>query len=390
MTERARGESISIGESASVNEVEPAAWDALAGDASLYSSHTWLRYGEELRDSVPGHLVASSGGRRLAALPVHRFTAKVPHFYDPAVLFPGVAEPTGADRPLLLGGTRLGYTSEALVAPGTPAPLARAALRALLGRLRERREADGGLAAMLYVTDESVAQLLPVLDPGDRLVLLDATAVIPVDPTGLDGYRERLSSRRFAAVRKEIRRFEEAGCRAEVRLLSECHEDLGPLSAQVLRRYGHDVTDEGESERFTAQVDLFDDNCRILAAYRDDRMVGFTQFFFWGDVMYGRSHGVDDSMARAASVYFNLTYYQAVRYAAEHGYRHLDMSCDSLDAKVARGGRLKPLWALVLDAPWSGPMLDRVRAEEKERREAFAAIDPGVESPVVQLVAARG
>ncbi|MFE4856393.1 GNAT family N-acetyltransferase [Streptomyces sp. NPDC056670] len=390
MTERARGEDIRISELASVNDVAPAAWDALAGDASLYSSHTWLRYGEELRDSTPGHLVAESGAGRLAALPVHRFTAKVPHFYDPAVLFPGAAEPTTESRPLLLGGTRLGYTSEALVAPGTPAPLARTALRALLERLRERRDAAGGLAVLLYVTDESVEQLLAVLAPRDRLVLIDATAIIPVDATGMEGYRERLSSRRFAAVRKEIRRFEEAGCRAEVRLLSECHEQLGPLSAQVLRRYGHEVTDEGERERFTAQVPLFDDNCRILAAYQGDRMVGFTQFFFCGDVMYGRSHGVDDSMARAASVYFNLTYYQAVRYAAEHGYRRLDMSCDALDAKVARGGHLKPLWALVLDAPWSGPTLDRVRAAEKERRETFAAIDPGVESPVARLVAERG
>ncbi|MFE9403431.1 GNAT family N-acetyltransferase [Streptomyces sp. NPDC006530] len=389
MTERTQGEDVRTTELASVHEVAAAEWDALAGDASLYSSHTWLRYGEELRDALPRHLVAWSGGRRVAALPVHRFTANVPHFYDPAVLFPGAAEPTTDGHPLLLGGTRLGYTSEALVAPGTPEPLAREALRALLGRLRAARDTEGGLAALLYVTDESVEELLPVLDPGDRLVLMDATAIIPVDANGMDGYRERLSSRRFGAVRKEIRRFEEAGCRAEVRLLSECHEQLGPLSAQVLRRYGHPVTDAGESERFTAQVPLFDDNCRILAAYQGDRMVGFTQFFFWGDVMYGRSHGVDDSMARAASVYFNLTYYQAIRYAAEHGYRHLDMSCDSLDAKVARGGHLKPLWAVVLDAPWSGPALDRVRAEEKERRETFASYDPGIESPVARLVAAR-
>ncbi|WP_030299259.1 GNAT family N-acetyltransferase [Streptomyces katrae] len=377
-------------ELASIRDADVDEWNALAGDAALYSSHRWLLYGEELHDSGSRHLVASSGGSYVAGLPTHRFTGKVPHFYDPAVLFPGAAEPATPERPLLLGGTRLGYTSEVIVAPGTAGPLATAGVRTVLDRFRALGAADGALAALLYLTDESVERLLPLLGPRDQVVMMDATAVLPVDPDGLEGYRRRFTSHQFTSIRREMRRYTDAGCRTEVKRLSECHQLLGPLSAQVLIRYGHPVTDASESERFAQQATLFDDNCRILAAYQGDRMVGFTQYFFWGDTMYARSHGLDDSIAREAKLYFNLTYYEAVQYAAAHGYRSVDLSCDAFQAKVSRAARLRPLWGVVLDAPWTGPVLDRVRAEEKARRAEFASHDPGIESRVAQLVDARG
>ncbi|MFF4848053.1 GNAT family N-acetyltransferase [Streptomyces sp. NPDC001194] len=377
-------------ELASIRDAEADRWNALAGDAALYSTHRWLLYGEELADAGSRHLVAASGGTYAVGLPTHRFTGKVPHFYDPAVLFPGAAEPATPERPLLLGGTRLGYTSEVLVAPGTAAPLAAAGVRTVLERFRALGAEDGGLAALLYLTDESVERLLPHLGPRDRVVMMDATAVLPVDPDGLEGYRRRFTSHQFTSIRREMRRYSDAGCRTEVKRLSECHHLLGPLSAQVLIRYGHPVTDASESERFAQQAALFDDNCRILGAYQGDRMVGFTQYFFWGNTMYARSHGLDDSIAREAKLYFNLTYYEAVKYAAAHGYHCVDLSCDAFQAKVSRAARLQPLWGVVLDAPWSGPVLDRVRAEEKARRAEFASHDPGIESRVAHLVDARG
>ncbi|WP_030152776.1 GNAT family N-acetyltransferase [Streptomyces sp. NRRL S-244] len=377
-------------ELASIKDAEVDRWNALAGDAALYSTHRWLLYGEELADAGSRHLVAACDGSYTVGLPTHRFTGKVPHFYDPAVLFPGAAEPATPERPLLLGGTRLGYTSEVIVAPGTAEPLAAAGVRTVLDRLRAMGAEDDGLAALLYLTDESVERLLPHLGPRDQVVMMDATAVLPVDPDGLEGYRRRFTSHQFTSIRREMRRYTDAGCRTEVKLLSECHQLLGPLSAQVLIRYGHPVTDESESERFAQQATLFDDNCRILGAYQGDRMVGFTQYFFWGNTMYARSHGLDDSIAREAKLYFNLTYYEAVKYAAANGYHCVDLSCDAFQAKVSRAARLQPLWGVLLDAPWTGPVLERVRAEERARRREFASHDPGIESRVAQLVDARG
>ncbi|MGW8778718.1 GNAT family N-acetyltransferase [Streptomyces sp. NPDC055796] len=374
----------------SIRDAETDRWNALAGDAALYSTHRWLLYGEELADASSRHLIAAPGGSYTVGLPTHRFTGKVPHFYDPAVLFPGAAEPATPERPLLLGGTRLGYTSEVIVAPGTPEPLAAAGVRTVLERFRTLGADDGGLAALLYLTDESVERLLPHLGPRDQVVMMDATAVLPVDPDGLEGYRRRFTSHQFTSIRREMRRYTDAGCRTEVKRLSECHHLLGPLSAQVLIRYGHPVTDASESERFAQQATLFDDNCRILGAYQGDRMVGFTQYFFWGNTMYARSHGLDDSIAREAKLYFNLTYYEAVKYAAAHGYHCVDLSCDAFQAKVSRAARLQPLWGVVLDAPWTGPVLERVRAEEAARRREFASHDPGIESRVARLVDARG
>lgn len=382
-------ELVELVELTSIRDAEADRWNALAGDAALYSTHRWLLYGEELADAGSRHLVAAPGGSYTVGLPTHRFTGKVPHFYDPAVLFPGAAEPATPERPLLLGGTRLGYTSEVIVAPGTAEPLAAAGVRTVLDRFRALGADDGGLAALLYLTDESVERLLPHLGPRDQVVMMDATAVLPVDPDGLEGYRRRFTSHQFTSIRREMRRYTDTGCRTEVKRLSECHHLLGPLSAQVLIRYGHPVTDESESERFAQQASLFDDNCRILGAYQGDRMVGFTQYFFWGNTMYARSHGLDDSIAREAKLYFNLTYYEAVKYAAAHGYHCVDLSCDAFQAKVSRAARLQPLWGVVLDAPWTGPALERVRAEERARRQEYASHDPGIESRVARLVDAR-
>ncbi|MEJ8643872.1 hypothetical protein WKI68_25885 [Streptomyces sp. MS1.HAVA.3] len=93
MTASTDGGTVDLTELVSIRDTGAAEWDALAGDAALYSSHLWLKYGEELADCDHRHLVASAGGRPVAALPTHRFTGTVPHFYDPSVLFPGAAEP---------------------------------------------------------------------------------------------------------------------------------------------------------------------------------------------------------------------------------------------------------------------------------------------------------
>jgi hypothetical protein len=117
--------------------------------------------------------------------------------------------------------------------------------------------------------------------------------------------------------------------------------------------------------------------------------VGFTQFFTWGDTWYGRSHGVADAIGRAASVYFMTTYYAALREAAARGLRYLDLSCDAMAAKVARGARLDALWALVLDAPWLNDPGCGVRVAERKRLAGFAALDPGIRSKTVASVAER-
>lgn len=369
----------------SIREVDPAEWDGLAGAVSVYSSHAWLTFAEAYGDCRPRYLLMHTGDRLTAALPTFEFDADVPRYYDPAFLFAPALSGPRAGRPLLLGGTRQGYATEALLAADLPAARRTDLLSALVAQLRTRGS-DGGLAALLYVTDEFLDLLLPVLAEDDLVVMLDARALLAVDPDGLIGYRRRVTGNTSARMRKEMRRFQHAGCAVEVRRLSECHEQLGALAAQVAQRYGRSTSAEEEGARFAAQADSVDDLTRVILARRGPQVVGFTQFLTWRSTMHGRVHGLDDSMARSAALYYNLTYYHAIEYAAEHHFSQIDLGCDSYEAKVRRGARLEPLWGVVLNAHWPADAVGAIRHAEQQRWSELSRWDAGVRTATAERV----
>lgn len=129
---------------------------------------------------------------------------------------------------------------------------------------------------------------------------------------------------------------------------------------------------------------MLGDRSHVLLAIRDGEIIGFTQFFAWNRVLYGRVRGLDDAIARAAARYYNLTSYHAIELAASLGCTALDLGCDSYEAKVRRGARLEPLWGLVLDAPWPPGTVAALRERERDRRAELAAWDPALASPSPQ------
>lgn len=348
-----------------IDEVPRAEWDAVAAEASVYSSHAWLRFVETFGDCEHRYLLVRRDGELVAALPVYRFEGDIPRYYDPQ--YYGAP----STRPVVLGGTRHGYTSEYLVRPGLPEDVSAAAVAALLERLRAD---DAAATALLYLTGDALAMTPQGAD--DRVFLLDAHARLPVDPSGLTGYRAEVSENTAARMRKEMRKFSDAGCSAEVLRLSECHEHLGELSAQVLRRYGHEITAADEAGRFAEQAASMDDICHVVLARQGGRVVGFTQFFGWGGTLFGRVHGLDDDVARSAALYYNLTYYHAIEFAAANGFTAIDLGCDSYEAKVRRGARLHPLWGLAIAPGWDADTTREVAARARTRAEEFAAWDP--------------
>ncbi|MEV7404915.1 GNAT family N-acetyltransferase [Streptomyces sp. NPDC091267] len=373
---------------AGMDAVGPAEWSALSVGCSLYSGPDWIRHADRMTDSVPDHLILERDGRPVAALPGYRFPGARPFFYDLGPVL-GLGKPAEADDvPLHLAGTRLGYTGDVLTRALCAPAERESAARALYAAFAERCRESGARGAMLYVTDESLAQLLPALGPSDRVVLVDAAARLAVPADGLDGYRRLFSRGRWDSFRREMRRFRDEGCETRVLALGENLPEMGALASQVSRRYGHDMSPEDETLKLREQAERLGE-CVMLTAFRGEEMVGFTQFFLRDGTMYGRGHGVADAYGRRASIYFNLTYYEAVRWGAEHGLTHIDLGCDSLEAKVVRGGRLRPLWAVVAAPEWSAAEQATVREQERQRLRQYRGLDPEVVTPVVRAVAAR-
>jgi hypothetical protein len=372
----------------SVDALSAETWSRVSGRCSVYSSAPWLRHLERREDATVSYLLARVGGETAAVLPTYLFTGAVSNpFYDPEVLFARTA-PASRARPLLLGGTREGYTTEVMLDNTRPAgPPDDAVAGALVDGFRERARAQGAAGALLYLTDETVELLGPRLGPGDRLLVLDASASLPVPEGGCAEYIAKLTSKRRVAVRREIRRFQELGFRAEVESLRDCSAELAALSSAFLKRYGHFRSEQDEAARFEQQSADLGDLARIFTARKNGVLAGFVQFLEWNGVLYGRTMGLDDTVAREAALYFNLAYYSAIDYAAASGLTRIDYGCDSFEVKIRRGARLRPLWGLLLDQ-CSGQSQPRgaldLQAEAERRLGEFFRWDDSVITPTVE------
>jgi hypothetical protein len=352
-------------------------WDRLAGRSSVYSCYPWLRYVETHADAEASYLVVQDDGRPVAALPRYVFTGKAPHFYDPASMFG-----TPPRRPLVVGGTREGYLSEILLDETLSPQAQRTAATMLLAEIRRQVRADDGTGAMLYLPDHTVDLVAPLLANNDRHFVVDAEAVISVPDGGIEEHLGSLPARQ-RQFRREIRRFERSGCETRVLRLADCYGELGELSAALLGKYGRVVDPVAEVDRFGRQAVETSDISTVLGAYLKSTMVGFAHFIRWGDTFYARSVGFDYTVARDASLYFNLVYYQAIQHSAAIGVRSINYGCDAFDAKTARGARLRPLWALLLDADRSGLANIDALGEGRTRLNGLAEFDPGVVTPTV-------
>ena len=369
------------------SEIDATDWTAMSAGHSLYSSADWIRHADLMTDGRSGHLVLYENDRPVSALPTYAFERKRPFYYDlEAVLGLAGTAPAGATS--CVAGTRLGYTSEFLTGRLTDPDRRSMAARALLDAFRTRCRERGEAGAMLYVTDDSLDLVLAELDPEDRVVLLDGAVDLAVPVGGLDGYRAVVGKSRWKQFRREMRQFENEGCELRILPMGTHLEEMGALALQVSLRYGHDMTLQAEIDKLKDQAERLSD-CIVMAAFRAGEMVGFTQFFLSGRTMFARGHGVAEEFGRAASIYFNLTYYAAIRWAAAHGYERIDLGPDSFDAKVIRGGRLHALWALVVAPRWSDDEVRSVREKEWELLRHFRSVDERVVTSTVRAVAKR-
>ncbi|MFD1373410.1 GNAT family N-acetyltransferase [Actinoplanes sichuanensis] len=339
-------------------------WASVSGQGSAFSGYHWLAYVQTHRDAEASYLVAQQRRTTIAALPTYFFADEVPRYYDPHWLLRDQWQ--GKRRPVLLGGCREGYLTDILANDATPDDERSAAVSAIVEEIRRRRAEVDAVAAILYLPDTAMERLGSALKPTDRRFVVDAEAIVTVPDGGLRSHVDSLPRKRRASVRHDMERFARSGCRLEVATLTDCYQKIGRLSAALLDRYGRVVDPVEEVERFRRQAENTVGMNRVFCAYLGDEMVGFAHFVRSRDVLYARSVGFDYTVAREAALYFNLTYYAAIDFAAENGVRSINYGCDSFQTKVFKGAKLHPLWAVVLDADQSG--FDRIDYAVAEQR----------------------
>jgi hypothetical protein len=341
-----------LDEAYAVDDLDPDAWDALALTRTFYASHRWLRY-QELDPRLRARylVVRDDADRIVGGVPTYLVDRELSGNYRIPELFPDVPCPSG---PTLLVGNHRGYHNRPVVSDVLTAEQRAQALRLLASAVSRLADAgSGGRAWWLYVDDRDVRELLDVGGTATPRVLhADCTVALP--GRGFDDYLATLPSARRVNIRRDLRAFSESGLRLRTMRLSECWAEAGRLSACNMRRYGHRVGDELMAELLRGQCEATDDSGTVHACLADDVMVGFCLTFTFGGVVYVRTLGFDYDRLRDAREYFQLAYYAPIRDAYRSGADTLHLGMKSYHAKVLRGARVTPLWAVAVHpGAWS-------------------------------------
>jgi predicted N-acyltransferase len=158
-----------------------------------------------------------------------------------------------------------------------------------------------------------------------------------------DGYLAHFRSGRRKTLLADIRRFVQAGCTAQVGGVELLDDDLAAMQAATQAKYGH-PSDPARTARWFARVrSHLGPYTRVAIGRRGADVLGFGIYFEAGRELYGRAAGFDyDRLDRERS-YFNVLYYEAIRYATAAGLRRIHYGMESYQAKLERGCTLEAM-----------------------------------------------
>ena len=364
-------------------ELDWTAWDALAAGHSFYSSSGWLASVEssERPTHEPAYHQVFDDGRLVAALPSYRVETETSGPYTLEVIGSG----EWVDRKVLIAGNRRAYVSEWLVDPALTGQRRSEALRTLARSVLDRAEEAGADTVVLpFLTHDSMRLLRAEgLIGAPFLGSADASILLP-EPS-FDAYLARLSAPARRRTRREMTRFAAAAFEQRIERLDECADEVGVLFGNLQTKYGVPAPGGSWLGVVRDQAEHLGEQSLVFTARRDGRLAGFALGFVWGDRLYMRYTGYDYEATAGTLAYFNLSYYEPVRYACEHGCTAVDLGLASFGAKTSRGATLRPIWTAAL--------LDGRRRTEAEttaenaaaRRHATALLEMIRSTPDIRL-----
>ncbi|HEX3778643.1 MAG TPA: GNAT family N-acetyltransferase [Pseudonocardiaceae bacterium] len=357
--------------------------DSLTANRTFYVSRPWLRAVElQHRDRTAYVICRDRAGTLRGVCPLYWGIPSSRGFYDAFGHFlhrSGGEFDLGDWSPAHVIGSRAGYSCEFLVDPATTPNEQREVLDLLLHTAQAHaREAGAASLSALYLNERGAAQLRDVLPAGQECYVAGAGCVLDVRWSSMDEY-VRAMGRDGKTIRREMRVFASKGYTIVESRLGEWVDIAAGLFAQLERRYGHEDSAEDEAVELRALAECADEHSRVLAIRDGARVIGLVLLFLWDGVVYVRSAGFDYAAMNNAFEYFNLGYYETIRFAIRHGYRQLDFGMATYRAKLARGVRLEPLWGVSMSRTADSPLAeDTFAAWDRDRRAAVHSADPSL------------
>jgi predicted N-acyltransferase len=346
---------------ASLTEIGPAAWDAVAVAGPLQQSYGYLRTVEVVPGVVARYATATDpDGRLLGALPLYlpgSVAGPNPPVTSLLRHLPLGEESPPAWRSAVYAGAAHGFRNAPLVAADLAAPDRQRVLSALLDAAEAVRERTGAGAVLHRHLLDGTEEILTGAVPGAVALVQDAEAVLELPGAGWDDYLAGMGSRRRSDVRRDGATFASAGLTTSYGRLGDHWRAVAELSAQVFQRYGRVDAGAERQARYRHIVAHWSADLDVLLVHRDERLVGFSLVVPWGEDLYVLDYGLDYARAGDHAEYFHLVYYEPIRLAYRLNLRRVQLGRGSMRAKTLRGAQARPLWTVASGAT---PSADRV------------------------------
>lgn len=329
----------------SINEADPGAWDALAGNRPQVA-FGWLRTLEECQRSTarPKYVLVSDSNRLVAAATCYLDERRGGEGRIDELLLgriSGSAQRLGLSfLPAVVCGQLVGYATPLLVDRDRPA-LDR---ERLLAELVDAIEAFAGARRLpvcyraVREDERSLSELL--VRRGYHRTPVLWISRLDVQWRSFEGYLDSIGSfsrNMRANIRKEIGKNSRAGVVIEPILdpssIEDRLHDLVDRHHQRLNGKPFLLT-KGVFGRLKANLGK---DAIICGAFKNAELVAVCATLCRGDVQDVTMLGVDQASCADDTTYFNLGYYQPIRHAIESGVRQLWFGAGLEKTKARRG-----------------------------------------------------
>lgn len=200
--------------------------------------------------------------------------------------------------------------------------------------------------------------------PGDRTALIaafteldlvvgttDVVAEIDLPGNSITDYLTSLGHKRRGRLRRELRAVDAVGGKLRRFVgqeILEITDEAARLQVTSQRARGGEPDEVSVAAECRALVEVFGDAAAAFVAFdRHDRAVASCIAVVDRHRILPYAVGVDHDAADEMAGYFNVVYYEPMRFAYQQGARTLLLGPGSLRPKLLRGARLRPLYTAV-------------------------------------------
>lgn len=318
-------------------------FDELAPAPRLYESRQWFRYCERTADGEMRYLSARDDAGRPLGLSTARIVRSrhIMGLYDPGSVL-------GDWRPVDLYPSLVGAVSGAHSVLLTRSGDHEADVRAVLAEGFADLAAKEGCDAfgMLYLDRHEDAVDVSRAWNASAPLAFSAQTLLTGEWSDFDGYVATLKKSRRNKVRRERREYDASGIRTSIwHGTDKLDERTAKLQLAVRDKYGVGGSIESITRDYENLSLTVEDHVLVFLAEIDHEPVGMCLALLDGDRLHLRLVGFDYDKADDF-LYFNILFYEPIRWGIAHGITSYMFGTGSYSAKLARGCRPKPLYAV--------------------------------------------